>query len=122
MVAALKGYNDTLREEMMETGLRDKVVLVTGANHGIGAATAKAFANEGAAVFITYLSLPLDAPFDEKEMEIPGEAVYRSNQAMSADKTVRDIFDVGGRRIRRLVDEIREPELWISRLAPELAA
>jgi len=76
--------------------LKDKVVLVTGANHGIGAATAKAFAAEGAAVFITYLSLPLDVPFDENDMKTPGEAVYRSNQAMSADEVVRDIRDNGG--------------------------
>lgn len=81
---------------MIETGLKDKVVLVTGANHGIGAATAKTFAAEGAAVFITYLSLPLDVPFDENDMKTPGEAVYRSNQAMSADAVVRYIRDNGG--------------------------
>ena len=33
---------------MIDTGLKDKVVLVTGAQHGIGAATAKAFATDGA--------------------------------------------------------------------------
>lgn len=33
---------------MIDTGLKDKVVIVTGANHGIGAATALAFAGEGA--------------------------------------------------------------------------
>lgn len=78
---------------MIETGLRNKTVLVTGANHGIGAATAKAFAAEGAPVFITYLSLPLDVPFDENDMKTPGEAVYRSNQAMSAGEVVVDIRD-----------------------------
>lgn len=43
---------------MIKTGLEGKVVLVTGANRGIGAATARAFATEGAAVFITYLGPP----------------------------------------------------------------
>jgi 3-oxoacyl-[acyl-carrier protein] reductase len=35
--------------------LRDKVALITGANHGIGAATARAFAAEGAAVAVHFL-------------------------------------------------------------------
>ncbi len=43
---------------MIDTGLRDRVAIVTGANHGIGAAVARALAGEGAKVFITYL--PLD--------------------------------------------------------------
>lgn len=42
---------------MIDTGLKDKVVLRTGANHGIGAAAATAFAKEGARVYINYLRL-----------------------------------------------------------------
>ncbi len=46
---------------MIDTGLKNRVVLITGANHGIGAATAKAFAREGASVFLNYLRLsPLE--------------------------------------------------------------
>ena len=43
---------------MIDTGLNGKTVIVTGANHGIGAAIAIAFAREGARVFITYLVRP----------------------------------------------------------------
>ena len=42
---------------MVDTGLKGKIALVTGANHGIGAATALALAREGADIFITYLRL-----------------------------------------------------------------
>jgi len=36
---------------MIDTCIKDKIVLITGANHGIGAATAVAFAKENAKVF-----------------------------------------------------------------------
>ena len=56
---------------MVDTGIKDKVVIVTGANHGIGAATAVALAREGAKVFITYLRLsPSEyGGVDEEEAE-----------------------------------------------------
>lgn len=46
---------------MIDTGLRGKVVLVTGANHSI-AATGKAFAAQGVACFINYLGGPSPEP------------------------------------------------------------
>lgn len=47
-----RGEDSSLRR--IETGLRDKGVLVAGASGGIGAACARAFAAEGARVFLHY--------------------------------------------------------------------
>ena len=83
---------------MANPGLKGKVVLVTGANHGIGAATAKAFAREGADVFVHYLRLPAGEVADlANETGVPGEAMYRALRAGPADDVVRAIREGGDR-------------------------
>ena len=74
---------------MIDTRLRGKVAIVTGANHGIGAATAKALAREGVRVLITYLRLGDDYTSSR-------EAIYKEKQALSADKVVEEIKASGG--------------------------
>src|SRR3989304_3178619 len=83
---------------MIDTGLNGRVVLLTGLNHGIGAATARAFAAQGAAVFLQYLRVPTEGQGGSGgETAPPGEALYRSRRLISADAVVNAIQDSGGK-------------------------
>lgn len=100
----------------MDTGLHDKVVVVTGANHGIGAATALAFAMHGAKVLVHYLRLPLP-PEESSAAAVtePGETLYRSRQAQAADRVIAAIEGRGGRASAYeadLSDSASLPELF----------
>ncbi len=95
---------NTRRTNMIDTGLKDKVVLITGGNNkqGIGAAAAKAFAAESAAVFIHYYRVPL--PKSEQglveEMEranTPSPSLYWKLQSEPVDDILQAIKDRGGR-------------------------
>jgi 3-oxoacyl-[acyl-carrier protein] reductase len=105
---------------MLDTGLKDKVVIVTGANHGIGAATAMAFAKEGSKVFINYLRLsPSEyGGVDEEEVEKavePGRAHYYKTLTRSADAVMKAIQDLGGKCMSweaDLADPKNIPELF----------
>ena len=84
-----------------ETDLSGHTALVTGANHGIGEATARALSSLGAAVLLSYLRFP--------EGEAPGlPATYASNRAGSAVDIVDDIRTSGGRADAVEVD-LRDP-------------
>jgi len=72
--------------------LESRVALVTGANHGIGAATARVLAARGAGVVITYLRL--ETP---PEAQLPGE--YSTARASSGDHVVETIEAAGGRAV-----------------------
>jgi 3-oxoacyl-[acyl-carrier protein] reductase len=70
--------------------LHGHVAIVTGANHGIGAATARGLAAAGASVLLTYLRLE-----EEHDPGLP--AAYARNRGSDADDVVSSIMADGGR-------------------------
>jgi len=93
-------HKDKLAEwsaHVLDTGLAEKVALVTGAkvtgaNHGIGAAIARALASQGALVFLHYLRLPEDGLAEGHD-----QSLYMRNRALSADPIAEDIRAQGER-------------------------
>ena len=72
--------------------LAGRVAIVTGANHGIGAAIARALAAQGCAVLLTYLRLP--------PKPVPGvPEAYHASRAATADDVAAAITAAGGRAL-----------------------
>jgi len=81
--------------------LRNKVVIVTGANHGIGQATAVAFAREGARVFINYFRAAAEGygvitTEQANNATEPGRAYYYKMQTKRPDDAIKAINEAGG--------------------------
>jgi 3-oxoacyl-[acyl-carrier protein] reductase len=72
-----------------------RVALVTGANHGIGAATAKALAAHGVAVVCAYYRNPNLGGLDDPSLP----AAYRATRMARADFVVESIAAAGGRAL-----------------------
>src|SRR4030088_860126 len=89
------------RRNPMTKTLTGKVALVTGGSRGIGAASARALADEGADVAISYVASAGKAEAVVKELKARGvEArAFKADQASSAgvDQLVKDVARQFGR-------------------------
>jgi len=98
---------------MIQPQLENKVALITGSNHGIGAATAQAFVAQGAKVFIAYYRGA--CPYSEQELKqaqkagIGGDKLYRALQQQTADSLLRYIRALGGTAAAHEID-LSEPD------------
>lgn len=103
---------------MIDPQLEDKVVLVTGANHGIGAATARAFAAQDAALFVTYYREPCLNSEEElaraEEAGVGGAVLHLARQQRPAEPLLRAIVAGGGRAVAHEAD--LEDPAQVSRL------
>ncbi len=98
---------------MIDPGLEGRVALITGANHSVGAAVARAFAAQGARVFITYFRPPRPASDDElaraRAAGIGGPQLLWAGQRQTADHLIREIAQRGG-KAAALEADLARPE------------
>jgi 3-oxoacyl-[acyl-carrier protein] reductase len=81
--------------KLIDPRLEGKVAVITGANHGIGAATAAALAAQGCRVFVAYC-LPKDDSATAGDTTVGGPARYRAMQSQSGEPVARGIRERGG--------------------------
>jgi len=99
---------------LLDPGLTGKVVLVTGTNnpYGIGAGVARAFAAQGARVFLHYFRQNTRTKADARAnvASSPGESFYYSQQIKSIDEVLERVRKSGA-QAAALEADLADPSL-----------
>lgn len=101
----------------MDTHLKGKVILITGASGGIGSAIARKFAMEGASLVLHFRSNKSGALALARELESSVEcAVVKAE--LTSEREVRRLFNTAHKRFKRIDTLVANAGSWESRDVP----
>ena len=100
----------------MKTGLAGKVVLITGASGGIGGATARAFAAQGARLVLHYHRRRINVTKLQAEL-LPVETLACAAD-LASEREVKRLFDQARKAFGRIDTLVGNAGIWVERDIP----
>ena len=85
---------------MIDPKLKDRIILISGSNHGIGSAIAEDLSRQGAKIFLTYYRDHCSYSKEElevaKKKNIPGDTLYKAMHQNSTEEIEKKISSNNG--------------------------
>jgi 3-oxoacyl-[acyl-carrier protein] reductase len=103
---------DEIKTPGLDMGLRDRVVVITGASRGIGETTAKLFGLLGAKVVVNYFQGKDDAERITREIDAEGGDAFAIQADVSDRAAVRDM-------VRAVVEKYRRIDILVNNAAAD---